>query len=142
MRSKGTLSKLLVVLGLLVGGLFAVPSQASAATVCSNTDGTSLSRDVRNSAGELIATLWWHGTTTGKGCYVLRAAKWEGTPHYMLLRICNYDYSRCSGEDAGIYSSYAGPIYFDPVCTNARVIVHSPSGSVAFDQRIAAGPCE
>jgi hypothetical protein len=127
----------------LVAGLAALaaaltPGAARADTVCANSTGSGGYQNVYGKGGDLVARLRYHYTPRGL-CTVLRAVKWEGTPHYMYVRSCQNVSGRppgqgvnCSGWDAGKYKSYAGPIYWAHACVS-RVIVDSPSGSRVVD---------
>lgn len=129
--------------GLLAAVLGAslLPSAAAQAdTVCANAVGAAMYQNVVGSGGDVVARLVYHETTTpGRLCTVLRAVKWEGTPHYMYVRSCQNVTGpppgtgvNCSGFDAGQYSFYAGPIYWSAACAT-KVIVDSPSGNRVFN---------
>ena len=125
--------------GLAVLGVALAPGAARAATVCANATSNASYQNVYGKGGDLVAQLVYHDTSSGKLCTVLRAVKWEGTAHYMYVRSCQNVTGRppgqgvnCSGWDAGLYKSYAGPIYWSPACVS-KVIVDSPSGDRVFD---------
>lgn len=125
----------------LTGAMWATTAPtAEAATVCSNAvAGSGKATPLKNAAGTTVATIWFHErTTTPRGCYVLQADMYRGTPHYMYLRICDDvdTMSGCTGWDAGNYSFYAGPINTDPYCNDAVVRVHAPDGRVLFDHKV------
>jgi hypothetical protein len=128
----------------LVAGLAALaaalaPGAARADTVCANATSSAGYQNVVGKGGDVVARLHYHVTAGGKLCTVLRAVKWEGTPHYMYVRSCQNVVGRppgqgvnCSGWDAGLYRSYAGPIYWASACVS-KVIVDSPSGDRVFN---------
>jgi hypothetical protein len=129
-----------LVAGLAALGAAIAPGAARADTVCANATGGASYQDVYGKGGDRVARLVYHSTTSGKLCTVLRAVKWKGTPHYMYVRSCQNVTGRppgkgvnCSGWDAGLYKSYAGPISWGAACAS-RVIVDSPSGNRVVDK--------
>jgi hypothetical protein len=131
-RTRATL-----VAGLAALGVAIAPGAARADTVCANATSGPSYQNVYGKGGDLVARLVYHNTSRGL-CTVLRAVKWEGTAHYMYVRSCQNVTGRppgqgvnCSGWDAGQYSSYAGPIYWNGCAS--RVIVDSPTGSRVVD---------
>jgi hypothetical protein len=123
--------------GIAAVGAALAPGSARAATVCANATSPASYQNVYGKGGDLVAKLVYHDTSRGL-CTVLRAVKWKGTAHYMYVRSCQNVTGRppgkgvnCSGWDAGKYSSYAGPIYWNGCAS--RVIVDSPSGNRVVD---------
>ena len=69
--------------------LTALVPGAAQASLCGATVHTGY-RDIYGSGGDRVARLFYHQKPGGDICKVLRAVKWNGTPHYMYLRSCGF----------------------------------------------------
>ena len=103
-------------------------------------------QDIR-AGGRVVARLWMHSVRPNyRGCVVLRAVAWKGTPHYMFVRVCDRQVgprklAGCTGHDAGQYREFAGPIYFPRWhCYVAHVKLQPPGGGRMIE-RFLNGPC-